>query len=101
MNLPSVKTLSLITHSLEDARKVRKILEDVRFGPVTKALERCEKHCPRAYGVERIERGKGEKSPRIIYLNSGDPYRATLMYIEGRGFRVGCWGDIVERGKYE
>ncbi len=52
------------------------------------------------YGVEYIERGSNAKSPCIEYCNAGDTYAATLMYVSGKGYRVGCWGDIVERGNY-
>ena len=34
--------------------------------------------------------------PAVEYLNAGDPYVSTLLYIRGR-WRVGCWGDVVER----
>lgn len=51
-------------------------------------------------GVEYIPAGKGSKSPSIEYVNTGDPYRATIMWTRGR-YRVGCWGDVVERGNYQ
>ena len=51
------------------------------------------------FGVEYIARGTNANSPSITYLNSGDPYTLTLLRVRGR-FRVGCWGDIVERGNY-
>jgi len=103
MNLPSVKTLEPITRDREAAKKVRRLLEGIRLGPITTALMRIDQEdlIPRGYGVETIRRGEGKKSPGIHYINRGDPYVSTLMYIEGLGFRVGCWGDIVERGKYK
>lgn len=52
------------------------------------------------FGVEHINAGTNAKSPAIDYLNTGDSYDLTLLYIRGR-FRVGCWGYIVERGNYE
>lgn len=52
------------------------------------------------FGVEHIAAGSNAKSPAIDYLNTGDSYDLTLLYVRGR-FRVGCWGDIVERGNYE
>lgn len=52
------------------------------------------------FGVEHIERGHNQRSPAIDYLNAGDTYSMTLLYVNGR-FRVGCWGDIVERGNYD
>lgn len=51
-------------------------------------------------GVEYIPAGKGSKSPSIEYVNTGDPYRATIMWTGGR-YRVGCWSDIVEQGNYQ
>lgn len=51
------------------------------------------------FGVEYIEAGNGAKSPAITYVNMGDTYSTTVMWVKGR-FRVGCWGDIVEAGNY-
>jgi hypothetical protein len=52
------------------------------------------------HGVEYIEAGSNRKSPAIEYVNAGDTYSATLMYVSGRGYVVGDWGTIVERGNY-
>lgn len=52
-------------------------------------------------GVEYIAEGHNAKSPAVEYCNTGDIYAATLMYVHGTGYRVGCWGDIVERGNYD
>jgi hypothetical protein len=51
------------------------------------------------YGVEYIPRGSNSKSPAIEYLNTGDTYTTTLLFVKSR-YRVGCYGDIVERGNY-
>jgi hypothetical protein len=51
------------------------------------------------FGVEHQPAGSNRLSPSFDYLNAGDSYELTLIYIRGR-FRVGCWGDIVERGNY-
>jgi hypothetical protein len=51
------------------------------------------------YGVEYIPAGRGKRSPSIEYVNAGDSYAATLMRVNG-DYKVGCWGDIVERGNY-
>lgn len=53
------------------------------------------------YGVEFIPKGHNERSPSIDYCNTGDSDGTTMMFISGRGYRVGCWGDIVERGNYD
>ena len=51
------------------------------------------------YGVKYIPAGKGKRSPSITYVNMGDTYETTVMYVRGR-FLIGAWGDIVERGNY-
>ena len=53
----------------------------------------------RTFGVEHIPHGSNQRSPAIDYLNAGDTYDLTLLYVRGQ-FRAGCWGDIVERGNY-
>lgn len=52
------------------------------------------------FGVETIPQGPNSRSPEIVYVNMGDTYDTTVMWVDGN-FRVGCWGDIVERGNYQ
>jgi hypothetical protein len=52
------------------------------------------------FGVECIPHGHNQKSPTIYYCNTGDTYGVTVLRVNGQ-FRVGCWGDIVERGNYD
>lgn len=52
------------------------------------------------FGVEYTARGKNRRSPAIDYLNTGDSYGLTILRVNGM-FRLGCWGNIVERGNYE
>lgn len=52
-----------------------------------------------AFGVEYIPRGNNSRSPAITYLNRGDSYKPTLLLINGY-FKVGSWGDKVEKGNY-
>jgi hypothetical protein len=54
----------------------------------------------KGYGVEYIAKGHNAKSPAIEYINFGDTYDITLMYLNSR-YIVGSWGNIVERGNYE
>ena len=51
------------------------------------------------FGVEGSEAGRGRRSPAFDYLNTGETYELTVLYIRGR-YTVGTWGDIVERGDY-
>jgi hypothetical protein len=123
-NLPSVKTLrKIVGDSPEKARLLRKVLE-ARNGedlnalgdnfPHTDAYIRACFNPPSVhviqmemadevvgtYGVEYIPKGRNERSPAIEYLNTGDTYGLTLLFVDGR-YRVGSWGDLVERGDYE
>jgi len=52
-------------------------------------------------GLEYVQRGKGAKSEPFYYCNTGESYARTVLYfpMEER-FRVGSWGDVVERGNY-
>ena len=52
------------------------------------------------FGVEYIPEGHNSKSPSIEYVNLGDTYNCTLMYLNGH-YVVGDWGTIVERGNYD
>ncbi len=51
------------------------------------------------HGVEYQSAGSNKRSPAFCYLNSGDTYAVTILKINGR-FKIGTWGDIVERGNY-
>ncbi len=121
-NLPSVKTLQEIAG--DRAKELRQVLEcgraeieallDSGQYPITAAWYRSCYHplslattklsiaseITECHGVEYIEAGSNQKSPAIEYANAGDPYVATLMRINGR-YRVGYYGDIVERGNYD
>ncbi len=124
MNLPSVKTLKTI--SPDRAKELRMVLEttsrnelETLFGIDTKYPVTCARYLTcynlmsldhaimliadeilGTHGIEHTPRGSNAKSPAIDYCNAGDPYVTTLLYVNGN-FRVGCWGDIVERGNYE
>ena len=122
MILPSIKTLRTIAgdraaelrRALECNRAALESLLDSGNYPVTAAWYRdCHHPMPLnttklsiaseitgACGVEYIPAGRGAKSPSIEYANAGDTYAKTLMWTGGR-YRVGCWGDIVERGNYD
>lgn len=106
--LPSVKTLSRV---FSDPKAARRVLEmkhaelseteagyarirecysppawsDVRMHVLDRLAE--------TYGVEAFQT---RESGWVEYLNTGDPYAATLIYRRGR-YIVGCWADIAER----
>lgn len=79
------------------ATRIRRIMEDSPNTPG--ALARID-NILGTHGVEYIQQGHDSKSPAILYCNAGDAYSTTIMKVNGR-FRIGCWGDIVERGSYE
>lgn len=127
-NRPSVKTLSAIAG--DRAKELRAVLEIIHRCDLETLLERTDnevlrypvtrtwyrsRHHPMDFtrakmsiaseiiggcGVEGIDAGKGVRSPRVEYVNMGDAYTRTLLYVYGKGYRVGCWGGIVERGDY-
>lgn len=114
---PSVKTLlSIPGLSREDAIKLRKVL-DGRIKPWDLFTDIAEPHCgsPASFaweakmkaadkilgthGVEWLgyECTRWENHPEgFDYCNAGDTYNWTLIHVPGKGFRVGCWGDMVE-----
>lgn len=97
---PSIKAIMQIKDvSADDARAIRAIMAGPGKVEGETRMQRIDKILL-THGVEHIGPGKGAKSPAITYCNAGDPYATTILKINGR-FRVGCWGDIVERGNYE
>ena len=53
----------------------------------------------KGYGVEYV-RGNGYRSPEFYYVNQGDTYALTVVFMKCR-YIVASWGGIVERGNYE
>lgn len=45
------------------------------------------------FGVELIDLADGST---LRYVNVGDTYKATLCHVDGRGYFVSSWGDVVE-----
>ena len=102
MRIPSLKTLSVFGE--EQAKVIRAAM--TRWAEVHwRGGVRPEHLFERlsgvivGHGVEFIPAGKGKNSPSILYINKGDTYRTTIMFVRGQ-FVIGCWGDIVERGNY-
>lgn len=54
------------------------------------------------YGVECAWKESDDMigPPAFEYLNTGDPYVATIVRFRSGTYAVRCWGDIVERGNY-
>lgn len=112
--LPSIKTLDAAFPG--KGKELRLALESIAYCdslPVVQDLIRSCYHRPstshrrmvaldsiaETMGVEYIAEGEGSKSPAIEYLNTGDTYTPTILYVNG-SYRVGSWGDLVERGSY-
>jgi hypothetical protein len=95
---PSIKTLSHAFPYLSD-EQVKAIRHAMTYQSPRKAMERIDEILG-THGVEYISRGHNAKSPAITYCNMGDTYDTTILYVRDR-YRVGCWGDIVERGHYD
>ncbi len=101
MRYPSIKTLTA-AFGAEKAKLIRAIIEGPkRDAAGNRRLERIDEVLGN-YGVEYIPRGHNTKSPALCYSNTGDPYTTTVMRVGPRHtWRVGCWGDIAERGNYD
>ena len=108
--IPSVKTIMRLRYfdgapiMRDDAKRIRDRMEQAQHesyfsnAAMRNALIGIDRIL-RGCGVEWIEPGNNANSPGIDYVNMGDTYATTVMVIRGR-FRVGCWGDVVERGNY-
>ena len=98
MRLPSIKTLTA-AFGAEKAVRIRVIMEmPPQPCHASSRLELIDDVLG-SHGVEHIPHGSNSKSPTIWYCNMGDTYATTVLQVNG-SFRVGCWGDIVERGRY-
>lgn len=96
---PSIKTLTNAFPHL-DAESIRKIRFHMTNGThPSRALAAIDGFLG-THGVEYIPHGHNAKSPSIEYCNAGDAYKTTVMFVAG-AYRVGSWGDIVERGNYD
>lgn len=98
--LPSVETLSVVFG--RNAKEARFLLDTWAKGeaPTSEILEELDELAG-TRGVEFIPRGTNSKSPGFSYLNTGETYAITLLYFPAsRTWRVGSWGDVVERGNY-
>jgi hypothetical protein len=119
MNYPSIKTIAAgLQIDGHTARTIREVLDGTLdpcdVSPQAAAYERQCYHPPanyllklyainellQAHGVEYVPAGAGRHSPAFEYVNMGDTYTATVLRLTGGRYRIGCWGDIVERGNY-
>lgn len=105
--IPTVKTiLSHFTDlTKEQAKEIRLLMEEgsgyfINSRRVEKAMSRIDEVLG-THGVEFIAKGKNKKSPAFWYCNSGDPYSPTVLCVKDKGFRLGCYADLVEKGNYE
>ncbi len=98
MGYPSIKTLTE-AFGPDKAKQIRAIMEGERRVNNATRLERIDEVLG-THGVEYIREGHNAKSPAIYYCNTGDTYGTTVLKVNGN-YRVGCWGDIVERGRYD
>lgn len=97
---PSLKVIMEgLNVSKDTAKQVKAIMDGPGKVDGKTRLERIDKIIG-TYGVEYTPRGHNSKSPAILYCNAGDTYTVTVLKINGK-FRIGCWGDIVERGNYD
>lgn len=87
----AVCALSAAASRMFGACYYRPALQSVKLEAINDIMDGC--------GVEYIPAGQNRRSPAIEYVNVGDPYLTTIIWVRRR-YVVGCWGDIVERGDY-
>ena len=115
MRAPSAKTIAAgLGVPLPVAERVRQILKQHSGDFVEQTLADVESclvgTSARTFGGELVLPGEGDRSPSIEYLNRGDTYATTVLYLggidrQGRPtgagrWAIGSWGDIVEKGAY-
>ena len=90
----SVKSLMEIKDVTEDdAKKIRHLWHTDRYrGRARPAVDKILG----TYGVEHLGYSK-RAMHEVYYCNAGDSYATTVLFV-GPHLRVGCWGDLVERG---
>ena len=119
MRIPTVKSLREIAG--DRAKELRKVLEITKRSDLEAILDKY--HATKGWyngcyhlmplhiaklsiadeilgtsGVEYIE--SDSSKPSFDYCNTGDTYAPTLIRFTTGTYRVGYWGDIVERGGY-
>lgn len=114
MNLPSIKTLETVFG--DNARHARAVLEMKReelfgltgaAGAAVLARDRECYHTPNTVDLKLqalnvLAGTMGDEAFQLrdgtwcYYLNAGDTYSTTLIWLHGR-WRVACWGDVAER----
>lgn len=77
----------------EDAKAIRALWRTERLRNAARSgVDRIL----RTHGVEYLGINKRTKA-EVYYCNAGDTYATTVLFV-GPHLRVGCWGDLVERG---
>ena len=90
-SIKSLMTIKDVTE--EDARAIRQLWHTDRYrGRARPAIDKILG----TYGVEHLGYSKRTKH-EVYYCNAGDTYATTILFI-GPHLRVGCWGDLMERG---
>lgn len=104
MRLPTVKLMVKRGFTEEQATKIRKLMEKFAdrypFGDVKPAKTMENIGSIMGCEIQEIRKGRNQKSPAITYVNTGDPYDTTVMWVQGQ-FVIGNWGYYVERGNYD
>ena len=104
MRLPTVRLMVSRGFTKEQATQIREAMEGYErkhpFGDrrPTLTMEKIDRIID-GNGIEEIPEGNNKKSPAIMYVNMGDSYDITVMFVKGQ-FVIGAWADIVERGNY-
>jgi hypothetical protein len=105
MNLPSVKLMVSRGFKQDEAEKIRTRMENYRknypFGDKrpTHTMD-CIDKIMDGNGVEDQPAGSNQKSPAFLYVNMGDTYDTTVLWVGGN-FVISNAGYFYERGNYQ
>lgn len=117
---PAAKIAARLGCDVETAKTARKLMRgeikitDNPAFPATNAWIRSCYNRPRRvelilsaldellgfHGVEAFRDEDCLTQASLSYLNAGDTYAETILFFHDIGaFRLGCWGDVVERNE--
>ena len=105
MNLPSVKLMVSRGFKQDEAEKIRARMEVYRkkypWGnkrPINALGDICT--IMDGNQVEDQPAGSNQKSPAFLYVNMGDTYDTTVLWVNGN-FVISNAGYFYERGNYQ
>lgn len=103
--IPTISTMTQHGFSQEQAIQIRRFMETYhkthkQILPVPMSTLEKIKNVLDFSDIKIISKGNNSRSPEIIYVDGGNHYVNTIMWVNGR-FRIGNLNTILSRGDYE